>query len=30
MDLWVIGVSLALVAATYGLYRLVDALRSAP
>jgi len=30
MDLWVIGVSLALVAATYGLYWLVDALRSVP
>ena len=30
MDLWVIGVVLALGAATYGLYRLVDALRSAP
>jgi len=30
MDLWVIGVVLALGAATYGLYWLVDALRSAP
>ena len=29
MDLWVIGVVLALGAATYALYRLVDALRSA-
>ena len=29
MDLWVIGVVLALGAATYGLYRLVEALRSA-
>jgi hypothetical protein len=30
MDLWVIGVVLALCAATCGLYWLVDALRSAP
>ena len=30
MDLWVVGVVVALGAATYGLYRLVDALRSAP
>ena len=30
MDLWVIVVSFALVAATYGLYRLIDALRAAP
>jgi hypothetical protein len=30
MDWWVIGVVLALGAATYGLYRLVDTLRPAP
>ena len=30
MDLWVIVVVLALGAATYGLYRLVDVLRPAP
>lgn len=30
MDLWVIGVSLALGVSTYGLYWLVDALRSSP
>jgi len=29
MDLWVIGFVFTLCAATYGLYRLVDALRSA-
>jgi hypothetical protein len=29
MDLWVVGVVLGLIAVTYGLYWLVDALRSA-